>query len=135
MSIETRLAEIRARAENATEGPWSFQPGGFYTCGEPACCSEDWDNRIRASGTVLLEDHQLIATDAEFIAASRTDVPTLLAAVEAIDRLIRPWEASEVEAHSPGAGFHAALQFAAHHVRAAITTALETQDTTREDPS
>ena len=121
MTIDTRLAEIRARVDAATEGPWSVYRGDrigtYVTRPDLAGVAREW--------SLTWSD-----ADAEFIAASRTDLPALLAAVEAVDRLISPWEASEVEAHSPGAVFHAALQFAAHHVRDALTAALGAQDAT-----
>lgn len=90
MTIDTRLAEIRARVENATPGPWEWD-------GESG---EDWpqgDNSLIArQGT---EEAVICAwgydaygitvdeADAEFIAASRTDLPALLAAVEAVREL------------------------------------------------
>ena len=86
MTIESRLAEIRARAENATDGPW-----------------EDWggvdaNGVTRASGPITWDDHGgevFKPADAEFIAHARTDVPALLAAVEAVREL-----------HQPGHTFH-----------------------------
>lgn len=82
--ITTRpnLDEIEERVEGATVGPWGFEPAGKSRCGEPQCCSEYWDNRIWGGGMVLTESHMLPAADAEFIAAARTDVPALTAALQ-----------------------------------------------------
>ena len=86
MTIETRLAEIRARVDAATEGPWEndeTDPGvwglehiiiGNYTA------RDDFDSPMWEDGT---------PEDREFIAASRTDLPALLAAVEAVLELHR----------------------------------------------
>ena len=75
MTIETRLAEIRARVENATEGPWSVYRGDrigtYVTRPDLAGVAREW--------SLTWSD-----ADAEFIAASRTDLPALLAAVEAV---------------------------------------------------
>lgn len=76
--ITERLAEIEARMEAATEGPWRFEPEGESHCGEPQCCSEYWDNRIWGADRVLAESHMLYEADAEFIAHARTDVPWLV---------------------------------------------------------
>ena len=78
MTIETRLAEIRARVENATEGPWSVYRGDrigtYVTRPDLAGVAREW--------SLTWSD-----ADAEFIAASRTDLPALLAAVEAVREL------------------------------------------------
>lgn len=76
--ITERLAEIEARVEAATEGPWRFEPEGESHCGEPQCCSEYWDNRIWGADRVLAESHMLSEADAELIAHARTDVPWLV---------------------------------------------------------
>lgn len=89
-----RLDEIKARAEAATEGPWEWTQYRVPTLegwkGDPA--------NYRWQTEVLEADHngecgcrsacQLELTvdpaDAEFIAHARTDVPALVAAVEAV---------------------------------------------------
>lgn len=85
MTIETRLAEIRARVDAATEGPWEndeTDPGvwglehiiiGNYTA------RDDFDSPMWEDGT---------PEDREFIAASRTDVPWLLDQVELRDKAL-----------------------------------------------
>lgn len=81
MSISDRLEQIAARAEAATEGPWEarilspykggtvYEPSGYplpgcFNCGENEATYEE--------------------ADAEFIAASRTDVVDLVAALRAV---------------------------------------------------
>ena len=82
-TVTAKLAEWEALAEGATEGPWTFEPAGERSlCGEPQCCSEYWDNRIWGNGAVLTESHRLSEADAAFIAAARTAMPALIAAVK-----------------------------------------------------
>lgn len=89
-----RLDEIKARAEAATEGPWEWTQYRVPTLegwkGDPAT--------YRWQTEVLEADHNgecgcrsacqleltVLPPDAEFIAHSRTDVPALVAAVEAV---------------------------------------------------
>lgn len=93
MTIESRLAEIRARVDAATEGPWT------------TFASNDLDWPIVSAGNVTYlgcsPDDGVRAgfeqADAEFIAASRTDLPTLLAAVEVVMELHRPVEVEPSE--------------------------------------
>ena len=91
MTIETRLAEIRARVEAATEGPWMVNGPGeewaaissgphavihAYTVHDGDCPGCECGDGAAEAGLTI--------EDAEFIAASRTDLPALLAAVEAV---------------------------------------------------
>ena len=86
MTIESRLAEIRARAEAATEGPWTAEYSGEQgNCVLPPGYQS---TREAVAVTRLLSAQP----DAEFIAASRTDLPALLAAVEAVRGLHTPIE-------------------------------------------
>ena len=75
MTIESRLAEIRARVDAATEGPWSVYRGDrigtYVTRPDLAGVAREW--------SLTWSD-----ADAEFIAHSRTDLPALLAAVQAV---------------------------------------------------
>jgi hypothetical protein len=69
------LAAIKARADAATDGPWTCEPGGdesdvYSEASVPLGCSR----------TCVLIDARL--RDSEFIAAARTDVPRLVAEVE-----------------------------------------------------
>lgn len=67
------LARIRAQADTATDGPWKAE-GGFV---EPS--RADLPTIVECSDP---EDHDV--NNAEFIAASRTDVPRLVSALEAV---------------------------------------------------
>lgn len=69
-----REAEIRARAEAATPGPWA--PDDVYGLVRPTQIDGFAHPCERAAA------QQQTATDAEFIAHSRADVPDLLAEVD-----------------------------------------------------
>ena len=111
MTIETRLAEIRARAENATEGPCTALGSGVAS-------GDHW--HVVASGEAVAhissrdgvnEDQR--EPDAEFIAASRTDLPALLAAVEAVMELHRDvgiYDECLCENPSPEDGLHKRIE-------------------------
>ena len=76
-----KLEEIRSRAEKATEGPWELRGGG------------EW---IHPFGIEVgpMDEGEIPVADAEFIAHSRTDVPKLVAALEAVEG-IGPYLLSE----------------------------------------
>ena len=84
MNIETRLAEIQAREEAATEGPWTAEYSGEQ--GNCVLPPGSQSTREAVAVTRLLSAQ----ADAEFIAASRTDLPALLATVEAVRELHQP---------------------------------------------
>ena len=125
----SRLHEIKSRAAAATEGPWEWTQYRVPTLegwkGDPAA--------YRWQTEVLEADHngecgcrsacQLELTvdpaDAEFIAHARTDIPALVAAVEAVlelrtiantYRTLDEWEE----------GYNAALDQAKHKIRTAL---------------
>lgn len=96
--IKKRLAEIEAREKNATEGPWKYY-----------CMNDEVDDSIgpivqgpmsgyRAEPTLLIAvDDRTFDADyptrmsegsAEFIAASRTDIPALRKALEKAVKLL-----------------------------------------------
>ena len=91
--LTDRLDEIKARAEAATEGPWEAegteitqhwtrpQPWATVASNEVACMAYCYGG----SGRGIERE-----TDAEFIAASRTDVPALVAALRAVLGVIGP---------------------------------------------
>ena len=85
--MTTALEAIKARAEKATEGPWFRQYGDVITAEpDPRDIHSDAprDCRIsRRAEHLDYKDPQGIK-DAEFIAYSRTDVPKLVAALEAV---------------------------------------------------
>ena len=66
-----RLAEIRERAEEATEGPWSVEEVEYKS------------SAIMAPGYLYGEMCVIsVKSDADFIAKSREDIPKLLAEIE-----------------------------------------------------
>ena len=70
------LARIRAQADAATEGPWTWATHSTADGDEWAVFSpKDWALATNRDGW---------AGDAEFIAAARTNVPRLVAALEAV---------------------------------------------------
>lgn len=71
------LAEIKARADAATPGPWEYSE----------CASEIWSE----SGDTVISGVDwggcaISASDADFIAQARTDIPALVAEVERLNR-------------------------------------------------
>ena len=83
-----RLNEIEARTNAATEGPWRASVVATYV---------DADGRRRGKGGIypggepgpppLFLTMDWLATDAEFIAHARTDVPDMAAALRAVLKL------------------------------------------------
>jgi hypothetical protein len=72
------LAEIEARANAATDGPWTFQHwGGQNQNGDFAesILFDSWGESLAEA---------LPDVDGEFIAHARTDVPALVAALQAV---------------------------------------------------
>lgn len=94
-----QLAEIQARAEAATSGPWDFYDGdtyadvaadlkmtgrGSYSFREKVARLEDenyWDDQAH-EGDDDERAFEQMAANAVFIAHARTDVPALLAEVD-----------------------------------------------------
>ena len=86
-----RLNEIEARTNAATEGPWRASVVATYV---------DADGRRRGKGGIypggepgpppLFLTMDWLATDAEFIAHARTDVPDMAAALRAVLDLHAP---------------------------------------------
>jgi len=72
MPISTILSEIEARADAATKGPWSKgrDARGSYNLYE-----------MNFNSDVTSPAAQMASEDADFCAASRTDVPRLTAAL------------------------------------------------------
>ena len=86
MSAADRLDQIEARANAATEGPWTpdeyteVDPDGFYELSRVIAPDPDGDDWC-AIGVVHTG---ILRPDADFIAAARTDVPALVAALRAV---------------------------------------------------
>ena len=87
------LARIRKQADAATDGPWRhisiFEVGGFV---EDSHGRELFDWAQDDAGTICAPD-----SDAEFIAAARTDVPWLLDQVALRDKALE----AVLEVHKP----------------------------------
>lgn len=84
MTTTERLAEIKARAEAATEGPWEHVRDSNEHLAD---CPPTYESLVTAdNGYVAVLDWGNTSTspDAEFIAHARTDVPALVAALEAV---------------------------------------------------
>ena len=95
MTIETRLAEIRARAEKATLGPWDHYSINLRNTSEQAVYSVPLDADPLARGSEIAGPME--PRDAEFIAHARTDVPWLLGQVELRDKALD----AVLELHQP----------------------------------
>ena len=77
-----RLDDIKARVVAATEGPWRVQLDGFDY--------GPWDEVYVANARGQYPCTPCGVPNAEFIAHARTDVPALVAAVEAVLALHKP---------------------------------------------
>ena len=99
-----RLAEIEARANAATQGPWEWHPymGSGATLAKPNHPFHEL-NILKTT-----DDWPPVAADAEFIAAARTDVPALLAEVRrlqaAVERVRELHKPVPVYAHADECG-------------------------------
>lgn len=95
-----RLAEIKARAEAATPGPWEpfewyhSDDGGWAAVGPHHVDVDGYEPD--EPGSLI---HERATLDAAFISAARTDVPDLVAEVERLRELI-----SDIEAGADGDG-------------------------------
>ena len=91
MSAADRLDEIEARANAATEGPWTpdeyteVDPDGFYELSRVIAPDPDGDDWC-AIGVVHTG---ILRPDADFIAHARTDVPWLIEQVRKRDAALR----------------------------------------------
>lgn len=130
------LAAMRATAEAATEGPWEAEcddgegevvvnAGTALTewhgdIGRPA---HSWltSDRILEKDDLYDDEFEQVAADAEFIAQSRTIVPKLLSAVEAVLALC---ESLDADHDAYDSKFDAGVVSAADAVRKALTDAL-----------
>lgn len=72
---ERELAEIEARANAARRGPWTVNDGQLWAN------DDDWEQVLSCCN---MDDHSLA-----FAAASRTDVPALIAEVRRLQRALQ----------------------------------------------
>lgn len=74
------LAEIKAREQATTPGPWEEK-----TNRHPQCNGEPWGWISGSSGNITWSGY-IGKTNADFIAHARTDIPALLAEVERLKK-------------------------------------------------
>ena len=110
MSVWDRLDEIQARADKATEGPWE------------ADHSEENNSAVKPVGADWIDGVAFagLEADAEFIAHARTDVPRLVAAIQAVLDTC-----AEIRANNTGTDFRAGGITAASIIESAIENALK----------
>ena len=125
MSATDRLAEIQARADAATDGPWAAHAFGYPGQEEPSSIvvhrgNFDWqaisDGEFVAS--MPMWDRQE-SDDADFIAHARTDVPALVAALRAVLA-----KCARVRQNNTGSDFRAGGIAAAGIIEHAVAAAL-----------
>lgn len=85
------LARIKARAEEATSGPWTHGQATYGIAGNGPDHVEI--SNFTSEGVAALELHPDVAADAEFITHARTDVPRLAEALESVLDLAAAWDA------------------------------------------
>jgi hypothetical protein len=88
------LGEIRARSESASAGPWDNFPSDtfpLYIVGVPTGDDHYADviAQMDEDYSMLHEFHEV---DVDFICAARTDVPMLVAALDAVLAIHGPYE-------------------------------------------
>jgi len=81
------LTAIRERVDAATPGPWTADPGDATVDGPDGIPVVLVPHRD--------DDHAQAVTDAEFLAAARADVPTLLAEVERLKWELGRWTSGQ----------------------------------------
>ena len=93
---DEQLAAIRARADVATPGPWTWRGGNLVTLNDTASRSSSMGRCVLAIDGEATSINDLVeweyvreAEDAEFIAASREDIPALLAHIDELEYIVR----------------------------------------------
>lgn len=81
------LEEIKARAENATDGPWECGTDEGDHGNHP--CVDFFPGGHKNSRATLPLDAGMLDEDAEFIAHSRTDIPRLVETIETLVRILQ----------------------------------------------
>ncbi|MFF1958021.1 hypothetical protein ACFVWX_13645 [Streptomyces sp. NPDC058220] len=89
-----RLAEIAARCDAATAGPWCTDAWEIYRGAEYVPGISEWIGET-CRGTSTLEQDR---ADATFVAAARTDVPEMAAEVERLRARVAELEAAQAPA-------------------------------------
>jgi hypothetical protein len=132
--IMNRLAEIEARANAATEGPWSVDHDSEEVYADTCVATGDYGwIAVGPSGQSPHYDEDTAEgrADAEFIAHAREDVPALVAALRAVlaevTRFRAAADANEPIAANGGwqaSGYMKAYRRAAERLEDAIESAL-----------
>lgn len=99
-SVDVRVAEIAARAEKATPGPWFREYNSIITPGpDEASTSAEWDEAYVAHcGKPRDQRDVRRIADADFISAARTDIPFLLSEVRRLRSVVEDAEKVIAEA-------------------------------------
>lgn len=126
-SIRELLAPVKERADAATQGPWRTWKEGEDRRG--SAVETAWAHDTDGEDTDLITDW-CSPEDAAFIAQARTDVPRLVAAIEAVEAKLAEWW----DKAGPGSGAErvfgrqvVSVEFAVTELRAAVVAALESE--------
>lgn len=84
------LAEIKAREQAATPGPWEEK-----TNRHPQCNGEPWGWISGAAGNITWSGY-VGKTNADFIAHARTDIPALISEVEQMTKQLEEWRTTYI---------------------------------------
>lgn len=118
-----RLAEIQARAEKATDGPWLVgEEVDGVRAGRRTVIFADGALAVRRRVVTVDQTrphHEPAERNIEFIAHARTDVPALVAALRAVLEAC-----DELEANIPYDNGNATANHAGRTIRRAIAAAL-----------
>ena len=79
--IMQKLDEMQIRCDAATEGPWEIYDDGWDIS---VCTASDGTPGIAYVAEKLRQGRDEGESDARFVAASRTDMPKLIAALRAV---------------------------------------------------
>lgn len=119
MTLESFISQVKAREAKTTQGPWALDSMGMFVFGpdmemiasEGIIGAEYGNTIIRGAGRGLP-----MASNADFIAHARTDIPTLVRLVEVL---------TEETQHRSWCNVHTSwVESCDCDIRAAITAAL-----------
>ncbi len=87
MTLSKQLAKIKERTDAATEGPWHLRNQSSLTGrNEYWILFEEFSSLASIRNGADDPEYTSVKGNAEFIAASRTDIPRLVAAIEYFTR-------------------------------------------------
>ncbi len=129
--MTSKLDEIAARADAATEGPWeTIQSADEETTTWLEAPYDDvLHHDTRGHGHMRQDFAWMKRADAEFIAHAREDIPKLVAALRTVEALAADWKADYVDGlpadfHTNEYGYIDGRDDAADEVRRTIERAL-----------